>query len=105
MRPNCFTSKGSATDMQTTYPIVRARAVEGMTVGPRRCVNRTLPWKAQQTQIRFTAGSQTDDVVLTVTDDKTAQVYTITTTGSATEATMLDNLLAGFQANAKLNSL
>lgn len=91
--------------MQTSYVMNKSVAIEGMTVGERRSKPRTLPWLPQITQVRFTAGGLTDDVVLTVVDDLTQQSYSITTTGSATEATMLDNLIAGVRANGKLNDL
>lgn len=91
--------------MQTVYSVNKSIAIEGMTVGARRTKPRTLPWLPQITQVRFTAGNDATDVVLTVLDDQTQQSYSITTTGSATEATMLDNLIAGVRANGKLNSL
>lgn len=91
--------------MQTVYAMNKSVALEGMTVGPNECVPLTLAWLPQITQVRFTAGDETTDVTLTVVDDASQQSYSITTTGSATEATMLDNLIAGVRANGKLNSL
>jgi hypothetical protein len=73
--------------------------------GTRRTKPRTLPQLAQITQVRYTAGDETADGVLTIVDDDSGQSYTVTGTGSATEATFLDNMVAAVQGDGKVNDL
>lgn len=61
-----------------------------------------LPWLPQITQVRFTAGALTADTVWTVTNVETKEVWTATGTGSATEATMLDNAVAALLAEPNI---
>lgn len=92
--------------MQTTARKNLQPAIKGLLLTrARKSRPLLLALLAQTTTIVFTAGALTTDVVLTVTDDETGQVYSVTSTGSATEATMLANLTAAVRANGKLNQL
>jgi hypothetical protein len=64
-----------------------------------------LPWLPQITQVRFTAGGLTTDTEWSITNDETGEVHEVTGTGSATEATMLDNALAALVADPNINAL
>lgn len=86
--------------MITSYAVHPAAAVAWNPQGePKRQRTADVPSVAGVWQVRFTAGALTTDVSWSVTDDETGQVYTVTSTGSATEATMLDNALAALQAS------
>ncbi len=91
--------------MQTTYSVNPGFAVEGMRHGgARRSVPAMLAWLAQIDLLTVTAGSATDDLVITVVDDQTGQEYEATATGSATESTLLTNALAAIRAS-EINKL
>ena len=84
--------------MITSYRIHPDAAVAWNPQGePRRQRTADVPSVAGVWQVRFTAGALTTNVAWSVTDDDTGQVYEATSTGSATEATMLDNALAALQ--------
>lgn len=92
--------------MQTSYRVNTEKAIAGLVAGTSwRSRPGMIPKNQQVTTITFTAGNATTDVTLTITDDETGQVYTVVGTGSATEATMLDNLLAASRAHAGANAL
>lgn len=91
--------------MQVSFNTNPDLAVEGQLAGQDKVKTtpRSLALLPQITRVRFTAGSETDDTVLTVTDVETGKQWTVTGTGSATEATMLDNLMTAFLANYELS--
>lgn len=91
--------------MQTSYSVNQSTAIAGQPVGPRSSVPKTLPALAQITLVSTANGSGTDDWVISITDDETGQAYSLTATGSATEATLAANLEAAFAADAKLRDL
>lgn len=90
--------------MRTTYNVNPAKAVAGQPMGKRESRPLKLPWLPQISTLTSDAGNGTDDLVITVVDDKTGQSYEVTATGSATEATMLANALAAIRAS-ELNNL
>jgi hypothetical protein len=86
--------------MITSHSVHPAAAVAWNPQGePRRQRTADVPSVAGVWQVRFTAGNETTNVSWSVTDIETGQVYIVTSTGSATEATMLDNALAALQAS------
>jgi hypothetical protein len=75
-----------------------------LTEGPCESRGYMLPWLPGIYQARFTAGALTADTVWAIENVETEQVYAATGTGSATEATMLDNALAALVAVPDINS-
>lgn len=80
-------------------------AIHGLGMGEHDSRPMSFPILPQRVQVRFTAGSLTTDVSWSITDDVSRQVYEVTSTGSATEADMLDNAVAALRANASVNAL
>src|SRR3990172_9601025 len=92
--------------MQTSYTTAIAKAIKGLALcAARKARPLQLPQLSQILQLVITGGAGTDDVTITLTDRKTGQAYSVVATGSATEATLLANILAAVRANAKMNSL
>jgi len=91
--------------MQTTYNAAHATAVEGTALACRQSRPLTLPQLEQISLVTVTGGSETDDLVITFTDDVTSQSYTLTATGSATEATLLSNAQDAFDVHDQLPML
>ncbi len=92
--------------MQTIFDNNRAIAVEGALAGfPRQSRPFTLAQLEQQSRITI-ADSEAGDLVITVVDDESLQSYSLTVAVSGTtEATTLDEMVAAWQINAKLNDL
>lgn len=91
--------------MQTSYSVNQDIAVEGQPVGDRESRPMELAWLPQINTITI-ASAEAGDLVITITDDETSQVYSLTVAISgAVEATSLDEMLAAWQANAKFNDL
>lgn len=90
---------------QTSYQTTLDRGVEGMAMAVRQSRPLTLPSLAEATRLTVTAGSDTDDLVVTIVDDETGQSYSFTATGNATEATLLANTLAAFAESDQLPML
>jgi len=92
--------------MQTTYDVSIPARIKGMPLtAPRRSVPAQLPLLAQILRLTIPGGAGTSDVTITVVDEESGQSYSITVTGSATEATLLASVLAAVRGNAKLNQL
>lgn len=92
--------------MQTSYAVAQPKAIKGQPlVAPRKSRPLMLPVLPQILRLTITGGAGTSDVTITVVDDQTSQSYSVVVTGSATEATLLANILAAIRADAKLNSL
>jgi hypothetical protein len=92
--------------MQTNYQRSMDIALAGqVTDGDALTRSYLLPLLPQISLLTVTAGSETDDLVITVVDDDTGQTYSVTATGSATEATLLTNAEAALNGNAKLDDL
>lgn len=93
--------------MQTTYSSALTPAIKGMPVlAPRRSRPLMLAKLAQILSLTITAGAGTDNVTLTLTDDKTGQAWTLgPVTGSANEATLGAAIRAAVAADPKFNSL
>lgn len=90
---------------QTSYAVNPARGVEGLCMGPRKSRSKILPWLAQITTVTTANGAATTDWAITVVDDETGQSYTVTATGSGTEATLDANMEAAFAAHDVLRNL
>ncbi len=92
--------------MITEYPIVTPLAYEGQLFGADR---KSRPMQVAQIaevqELTADGGAATDDLVITAVDDYTGQVHQVTATGSATEATMLANVLAAVRGYGVFNNL
>lgn len=92
--------------MQTVYSTVSPKAIHGLAlIAPSRTrpMMQTPSYEVQS--LTIPGGSGTTDVVLTILDRKSGVSYTVTATGSATEATVLANVLAAVRAHPKVNLL
>ncbi len=92
--------------MQTVYSTQHRKAIKGLALcAPRRARPRQLPWLPQITRMTIAGGAGTSDVTITVVDDKTGQTFSCVAAGSATEATLLANVLAAVRADPEINAL
>lgn len=89
----------------SSYRINPAPIRAWLTEGDVKSRGHVFPWLPGIYQVRFTAGALTDDTEWSITNDETEQVHTATGTGSATEATMLDNALEALQGEPNINGL
>lgn len=89
--------------MQTTYSTALTPQIAGMPiVAPRHSRPLMLPKLSQILRLTITAGAGTDNVVLTLTDDKTGQAWALpAVTGNANEATLGAAIRAAVAANPK----
>lgn len=88
--------------MQTSYRTTLARGLAGYCEGLRESVPGTLPQLPQITTVTSANGAGTDDWVITIVDDETGESYSVTATGSGTEATLDANMEAAFAAHDSL---
>lgn len=93
--------------MQTQYNVRMSAAIKGMPLlAPRKSRPMQLAKLQQILSLTITAGAGTDDVVLTLVDDKSGQSWVLpTVTGSANEATLGAAIRAAVAADPKFNSL
>lgn len=93
--------------MQTAFRSTLSPAIKGMPIlAPRHSRPRMLARLPQILRLTITAGAGTDNVVLTLTDDKTGQAWALpAVTGNANEATLGAAIRAAVAANPKFNSL
>jgi hypothetical protein len=92
--------------MQTSFAINRSRGVEGMPMGEREARPKQLGKLPQIGTLVLTDTSEAGNLVITITDDETGQVHSLTVAISgATEATSLDEMLAAWRADSTFNDL
>ncbi len=91
----------------TNYPNTLVPLREGQHLGPRQSAPFTLAKLAQITTITIADASPAaaESWTLSVTDDETAQVYSITFNSGASLALTLDALVAAVAADGRLNDL
>lgn len=91
--------------MQTSYRTTLARGLPGYCEGKRESVPGLLPQLPQITTVTTANGAGSTDWAITIVDDETGQSYTVTATGSATEATLDANMEAAIAAHADISVL
>lgn len=94
--------------MLTAYNSTHDKAIAGQPIGDWRDSRpMSLPWLAQSTRIRIADASANagEAITITVTDDESDIVHTLSALTGANLGATLDNILAAFLAHASLPTL